>query len=159
MSFLAAINSNGFEVITAIVVANFGAQLLKTLHHAIKHDEMNLQMLVTTGGMPSSHSASVIAMSTSIGLIEGFNSVAFAIAFCLSAVVMYDSAGVRRSAGKQAEVLNNIISELFSEEHKLSSDKLKELLGHSPYEVLVGAIFGAAVSFGLRQLIVNCIGC
>jgi acid phosphatase family membrane protein YuiD len=82
------------------------------------------------------------------------DSIYFAIAFCLTAVVMYDSAGVRRSAGKQAEVLNNIIKELFSEEHKLSGDKLKELLGHSPYEVLVGALYGAAVSVGLRYLII-----
>ncbi len=155
MSFLATINANGYEVITAIVLANFGAQLLKTVTHALQHKEMNLQMLVTTGGMPSSHSASVTAMSISIGLITGFNSIYFAIAFCLSAVVMYDSAGVRRSAGKQAEVLNNIISELFSEEHRLSSDKLKELLGHSPYEVVAGALFGAAVSLILRYIILT----
>ncbi len=154
MSFLANINSNGLEVITAIVVANFGAQLLKTIVNAMQHKEWDLQMLVTTGGMPSSHSASVMAMSTSIGLITGFDSIYFAIAFCLTAVVMYDSAGVRRSAGKQAEVLNNIINELFSEEHKLSGDKLKELLGHSPFEVVVGALFGIAISLGLRYLVI-----
>ncbi len=154
MSFLATINNNGLEVITAIVVANFSAQFLKTITNALQHKEWDLQMLFTTGGMPSSHSASVTAMMTTIGLIAGVDSIYFAIAFCLTAVVMYDSAGVRRSAGKQAEVLNNIIKELFSEEHKLSGDKLKELLGHSPYEVLVGALYGAAVSVALRYLII-----
>lgn len=155
MSFLATIKGNGYEVITALVVANVTAQVLKTVYYAIEQKTLDLTMLTTTGGMPSSHSSSVMAMSTSIALIEGMDSTAFAIAFCLSAVVMYDSAGVRRSAGKQAEVLNQIIEEVFSEDKELGSGRLKELLGHSPFEVLVGALLGVAVSFALRSYLLN----
>ena len=136
----------------SLVLANFSAQVLKTIHYSIINGRMHLSMLVNTGGMPSSHSASVTAMTTSIGLIKGFDSVVFALAFCLSAVVMYDSAGVRRAAGKQAELLNVMVEELLSEEHKFSKSKLKELLGHTPVEVLAGAIFGILVSIGLRYI-------
>ena len=150
MSFLERISDNGYEVLASLIVTNFSAQLIKTIIYSIRNKHVDLPMLFHTGGMPSSHSASVVAMSTSIGLIDGFDSIQFALAFCLSSVVMYDSAGVRRSAGKQAEVLNTIVEELFSKSHKISKSKLRELLGHSPKEVLVGAIFGIGVSFALR---------
>lgn len=155
MSFLETIDSTGYEVITSLVVANVSAQLVKTIVYAMRYKKLDLRMLVTTGGMPSSHSASIVAMASSVGLIEGFNSMEFALAFSLAAVVLYDSAGVRRAAGRQAAVLNKIIQELFSEEHKLSGAKLKELLGHSPKEVLVGSFFGALISMALRWIIVQ----
>ena len=155
MSFLETISSNGWEVITAIVVANFSAQILKTAYNSITCESLNLTMLFTTGGMPSSHSSSVVAMSTSLGLLEGFDSMYFAMAFCISAVVMYDAAGVRRSAGRQAEVLNKIVHELAGEKHELKKGRLKELLGHSPIEVLAGALWGIAVSLALRYWIVS----
>lgn len=155
MSFLEFINSNGYEVLVSLISANFIAQALKTIFYSIKHKNLNLPMLFSTGGMPSSHSSSVAAMSTSIGLIEGFDSMLFAVAFCVSSVVIYDSAGVRRSAGKQAEVLNQIIEELFADGHKLSGDKLKELLGHTPKEVFAGVILGIFISLGLREWIAS----
>lgn len=155
MSFLELINGNGYEVLTALVVANIIAQVLKTAIYALRHKTPDLRMLFTTGGMPSSHSASVMAMATTIGLLEGFDSISFALALAFAIIVMYDSAGVRQAAGKQARVLNNIVSELLSPEHKLSGAKLKELLGHSPKEVLVGGILGILISLGLRYWILH----
>ena len=104
-------------------------------------------MLISTGGMPSSHSATICAMATSVGLIEGWSSVSFAIACCVAGVVMYDAAGVRRAASRQAWVLNLMLKELLSENHKLKKERLKELLGHTPTEVLAGAVFGSIISF------------
>ena len=100
--------------------------------------------------MPSSHSATVVGMATSVGLIDGFSSVTFAVAAGVASVVMYDAAGVRRAASRQAVVLNQIIQNLFSNDPALNKGKLKELLGHTPTEVFAGAALGIAVSCGLR---------
>lgn len=150
MSFLESISKNGYEVLISLVLANFAAQVLKTIYYSIKQKKLHLCMLLNTGSMPSSHSSTVVAMTSSIAMIEGFDSIYFALAFCFSAVVMYDSAGVRRSAGRQAELLNLIVKELFSDGHHLSGEKLKELIGHSPLEVLAGAVLGLLVSLALR---------
>lgn len=155
MSFLETINDNGYEVLTALVVSNVIAQIIKTIIFAFQNGFLDLRMLVTTGGMPSSHSSSVVSMATTVGLIEGFQSVLFSLACTLAIIVMYDSAGVRRAAGKQAAILNRMISELMSEEHKVKAGRLKELLGHSPKEVLMGALLGILVSIGLRYWIVT----
>jgi uncharacterized protein len=155
MSFLEIINHNGYEVITSLVVANIIAQVIKTLIFAAQNGFLDTRMLVTTGGMPSSHSASVVAMATTVGQLEGFESIAFALSVTFSVVVMYDSAGVRRAAGKQAAILNRIIAELVSDTHKVKEGRLKELLGHSPKEVFVGAVLGVLISIALRSLIVT----
>lgn len=158
MSFLAIIDLNGYEILTALICANFIAQIFKTATYAFKNREINLTMLFTTGGMPSSHSSAVTAMACSTGLVEGFSSSLFAISFCIASIVMYDAAGVRRSAGKQARVLNQIIKEFMEPEHILNKDKLKEFLGHTPKEVVSGAVLGIAVSVGLRLLIESSYG-
>ena len=101
----------------------------------------NLRRFVETGGMPSSHAASVAALSTSIGIQQGFRSLLFAAALYFSLVVMYDAAGLRRAAGRQAMVLNRLIDEHFTHPGE-SAQKLMELLGHTPFEVLVGAMLG-----------------
>lgn len=155
MSFLETINANGYEVLTALVVSNVSAQVIKTVIFAVQNRFLDLRTLVTTGGMPSSHSSSVVAMATTVGLLEGFESINFSLACSLAIVVMYDSAGVRRAAGKQAAILNRMIAELLSEEHKIKAGRLKELLGHSPKEVLMGAFLGVLVSIGLRYWIVT----
>jgi acid phosphatase family membrane protein YuiD len=111
-------------------------------------------MLARTGGMPSSHSCSTAGMAMTVGLIEGFNSVSFAIAFCLAVIVMYDAAGVRRSVGLQAKVLNSMMEELFSEHPHFSTEKVKEFLGHTPLEVFVGAAMGIAIAWFFNQIIV-----
>ncbi len=101
----------------------------------------NLRRFVETGGMPSSHAASVAALSTSIGIQDGFRSPLFAATLYFSLVVMYDAAGLRRAAGRQAMVLNRLIEEHFSHPEE-GAQKLMELLGHTPFEVLVGALLG-----------------
>jgi len=95
--------------------------------------------------MPSSHAALVVSLATSIGLQEGFNSPIFALSLVVALVVMYDAAGVRRAAGKQAAVLNEIVAELQSL-HTIREEKLIELLGHTPVEVIAGAALGIIIS-------------
>jgi len=101
----------------------------------------NFSRFVETGGMPSSHSASVAALSASIGLWHGFTNGLFAVTLYFSLIVMYDAAGLRRAAGRQAVVLNRLIETQFQHPEK-ETQKLMELLGHTPFEVFVGAILG-----------------
>ena len=123
------------------------AQIVKFLGYLITHQTINFKILTTTGGMPSSHSAGTVALATAVGFICGFESVEFAIAMGYSIVVMYDAAGLRRAAGKTAACLNKIMEE-FNEGKPLDpSTKLKELLGHTPFEVFVGALLGIAIAY------------
>ena len=92
-------------------------------------------------------------MAASVGLIEGFDSISFAIAACVASIVMYDAAGVRRAASRQAVVLNQIIQNFFLSDPALNRGKLKELLGHTPTEVLAGAGLGVIVSFWIRWVV------
>jgi acid phosphatase family membrane protein YuiD len=101
----------------------------------------NVRRFVETGGMPSSHSASVAALSTAVGLQEGFGSALFGITLYFSLIVMYDAAGLRRAAGRQAAVLNRLIERHF-EHPEGDTQRLMELLGHTPFEVLVGGLLG-----------------
>jgi len=118
-------------------------QLFKLISDAIIHKRINFRRFVETGGMPSSHSAVVTSLMTLVGLVEGFDSTIFAISFVFSIIVMYDAAGVRRAAGKQASILNQLIN---SKQVKVdTNEKLKELLGHTPFQVIVGAIYGVLV--------------
>jgi len=153
MTFLLKIDSTGYEIIFAILLANITAQVTKLIGYAFRKKTFNFSVLLSMGGMPSSHSASVTAMATSIGLIEGWNSTFFAIAVCLAFIVMVDAAGLRQNAGKQATVLNQIIKELLAPEHRLNKEKLIELLGHTPNQVLIGAFWGISISLLLRKLI------
>ncbi len=143
--FLENVKDTGYEVIIAVVIANISAQILKTIVAALQNKRLDYSMLITTGGMPSSHTSSVIALSASIGMIRGFGSIAFSIAVAIAAVVMYDAQGIRRSASKQASVLNKLIRQM-PDDVDLSQIKLKELLGHSPQEVLAGAVLGIIIS-------------
>ena len=117
------------------------AQAAKVIIDISINKKFDLKRLVGSGGMPSSHSAFVMALSTGIGKLQGWNSPLFAIAISYAFVVMYDAAGVRRAAGKQAEILNIIIMDVV--EHKgLKEERLKELIGHTPIEVIAGGILG-----------------
>jgi acid phosphatase family membrane protein YuiD len=113
----------------------------------IKNKKVNVRSLFTTGGMPSAHSALVTALAASVGQTVGWGSAEFAIATIFAIIVMYDAAGVRQAAGKQARILNQMIDELFQEDSKFSEDRLKELLGHTPVQVIVGSILGIAISW------------
>ncbi|KAF2292243.1 hypothetical protein GH714_017969 [Hevea brasiliensis] len=116
-----------------------------------KEKRWDSKSMLGSGGMPSSHSATVTALALSIGLQEGTGSPAFAIAVVLACVVMYDASGVRLHAGRQAELLNQIVCE-FPPEHPLSSVRpLRELLGHTPLQVVVGALVGCIVAYLMRN--------
>jgi acid phosphatase family membrane protein YuiD len=136
----------GLEVIISAVLSNFLAQFYKFVSHLIVNKEFNFKRLFQTGGMPSSHSSFMMGMTTSVGLVKGFNTAEFAIALTISFVVMYDAAGLRRAVGRQASVLNQILVEVFSEHPHLSGQKFRELLGHTPVEVFIGAALGAAIA-------------
>jgi acid phosphatase family membrane protein YuiD len=148
--FFINIHDTGWEVIIAFVAANLIAQGIKILTVAIKKRTFKWTILFATGGMPSSHSSTVVATATSIGLIDGFDSTTYALAVCFATVVMFDAAGLRRNASKQAMVLNRMIKELLSPDTNGTTVKLKEFLGHTPTEVFVGALLGVAVSLVLH---------
>jgi acid phosphatase family membrane protein YuiD len=120
------------------------AQISKVVVESARHRRLNLRVLAAMGGMPSSHSALVMALTTAIGRINGVTSVAFAIALIFSVVVMYDAAGVRRAAGRQAIVLNRLVDDLVAQ-RGIQEERLRELLGHTPFEVIVGALLGIGV--------------
>ena len=121
------------------------AQLLKVVFHWIIHREWDIGRAFGLGGMPSSHAAVVTALASCIGCIYGFDTALFAIAFVLAVIVMTDAAGVRRAAGKQAVVINQLVQDIFEGKADVAYEKLKELLGHSPVEVLIGSILGIVV--------------
>ncbi|MCK8058882.1 MULTISPECIES: divergent PAP2 family protein [unclassified Fusibacter] len=121
------------------------AQVLKVILTLIIDRRFNLYRLIGSGGMPSSHSSMVMGLSTAVGLKMGFDSVLYGVSFVIALIVMYDASGVRRAVGKQAIILNTIIDDLY--EHKpIEHDRLKELVGHTPFEVFGGAILGIVLA-------------
>ncbi|MCR5277982.1 MAG: divergent PAP2 family protein [Lachnospiraceae bacterium] len=155
MDFLLALWGN-----TILVSAAFGwcsAQIIKTILHAIISKAFNAERLVGAGGMPSSHSATVCALSTSAILVYGVGSPVFAVCAILAFICMYDAMGVRRETGNQAQVINKMIESFqrMSDETMSDEEKLKEFIGHTPLQVLVGAILGIIVALlvcGLRGI-------
>ena len=136
----------GNNMIIAPVTAWAVAQLIKMITDVVVTGTIDWELMLSSGGMPSSHSAFVCALATSVGFNEGFGSAVFAIAFVLAVVVMYDAAGVRRAAGSHAAVLNKLLENL-----NINLDKnLKELLGHTPIQVGAGALLGIFVAVILR---------
>ncbi len=125
------------------------AQILKIFTGIFRLREFSISaMLFGTGGMPSSHTASVCSLATACALRYGLGSGYFAVAFLLCIIVMTDATGVRLETGKQAKVLNRILRDLFSHEHRGEvGENLKELVGHTPLQVFVGALLGVAVPF------------
>jgi uncharacterized protein len=124
------------------------AQLLKLLVALVQGKGLDLSFFISSGGMPSAHSAMVCALATAVGMKDGFGSAYFAITVILALVVTYDAAGVRQSVGQQSVVLNRIILELKRKEPmvKIEAD-LRELMGHTPFEVLIGAALGIGVAW------------
>lgn len=135
------------RVLLIALVACLTAQATKLIVELIRNHKVNFRVLVETGGMPSSHSALVAALAAGVGQTAGWASSEFAIATVFAFIVMYDAAGVRRAAGKQAQILNQMIDEFFQGEHELAEERLKELLGHTPVQVIVGSILGIAISW------------
>ena len=116
-------------------------QSFKGFSQYFRTGRWNLRRFVETGGMPSSHAASVAALSTSVAVQEGFRSPLFGVTLYFSLVVMYDAAGLRRAAGRQAAILNRLIDEHFQHPER-ETQRLMELLGHTPFEVFIGAALG-----------------
>lgn len=132
------------------------AQVIKTIIHLIVTKKFVAERLIGSGGMPSCHSATVCALTTSIIINEGIHSPFFAMSVILAIIVMYDARGVRRETGIQATVLNEIVTII----EKLGADvtydeKLKEFIGHTPLQVLVGAILGVIIALIYCLLIIR----
>lgn len=133
------------SIVFVCILSWFAAQLLKVLICFWQEKKFDLKLFFSSGGMPSSHSAFVSSLGICVGLKSGFDSELFAICFVFGLIVMYDASGVRRAAGKQAKVINIIVENIEGLGIKID-EKLKELLGHSPIEVISGAILGIAVA-------------
>ena len=134
------------RILMVALLACVSAQGLKLVIDLIATRKLNVTYLLSPGGMPSAHSALVGALATSVGSLKGWSSAEFAIACLFAIIVMYDAAGVRQAAGKQAKILNQIVDELFQEKHNLNEERLKELLGHTPFQVLVGLSLGISIA-------------
>ena len=132
-------------LINAGVISWISAQAIKTLLDAVKHRSFNRQRLAGAGGMPSSHSSFVCTCASSVGYMYGWSSPLFAIAAVVAIVVMYDASHVRKAAGEQARILNYIMTHWKEMKPEIFGKELKELLGHTPFQVLMGGILGVAV--------------
>lgn len=147
MDIISSILSN--RAITVPVLAWALAQTLKVVGVIIRDGKVDFTRFIGSGGMPSSHSSFMVSLTTVVGLRSGWDSVEFGISTILAAIVMYDAAGIRRAAGKQAKVLNKLI---YSHQDKhLFDENLKELLGHTPFEVIMGGILGAIIGVWLGK--------
>ncbi|MCJ7656295.1 MAG: divergent PAP2 family protein [Candidatus Atribacteria bacterium] len=127
-------------------------QSLKLMVFYITEKKWDVRRFVGAGGMPSTHSALSVCVAVTIGLKEGWDSPLFALAIVIAFIIMADAAGVRRETGEQAKVLNKIILEFF-EERKIRDKNLKELVGHTPFEVIVGAFIGIVTAWILCAVI------
>jgi uncharacterized protein len=138
------------QILLISLLACFTAQGLKAIIELFRDGKISLRYLVSSGGMPSAHSALVGALATGVGLQVGWSSPEFAIASLFAVIVMYDAAGVRQAAGKQARILNQLLDEMFQGDKEFNEERLKELIGHTPFQVVVGLSLGigiAAVAF------------
>lgn len=138
------------RVLLVALIACFIAQALKLFFDLVRNRKFNISVLTTTGGMPSAHSALVTALAAGVGQTTGWASPEFALSMVFAIIVMYDAAGVRQAAGKQARILNQLVEELFHEHHELNQDRLKELLGHTPFQVIAGSALGITISWLAR---------
>lgn len=146
MDFFTELFSN--KVFVCAISGWLIAQILKTLIHLFFTKKFVPERLVGSGGMPSSHSSTVCALATSTGIIYGAASFEFAISLIMAIIVMYDAMGVRRETGIQARILNEML-EVFADMGSDMSpqDKLKEFVGHTPLQVVIGAILGIGIAF------------
>ena len=149
VELLAGVGKN--IILMSALTSWFLAQILKTMTSFWKSKEFNAERLVGAGGMPSSHTSLVVALASAVAFHDGLDSPLFAVSSVLAAIVMYDAAGVRRAAGKQAKVINKLVREM-KVEHTVKDTRLKELLGHTPLEVLAGALLGVTIAYLFARL-------
>ena len=145
-SFFPEIFQNRIFLITLVVWVL--AQMTKVLLGVIKEKRFNFRWLIGTGGMPSSHTAGASALATSVGLRYGFNNPLFAVAAAFAMVTMFDAQGVRRATGFQATILNKMMDDIYWK-GQIEDQRLKELVGHTPVEVLAGFAFGVICAMAL----------
>jgi len=143
MTFIEGLINNEFFKVAFI--AWFIAQFLKVILTLLIEKKLDIGRFWGSGGMPSSHTSSVVGVSTAIGIVNGYESAMYALSLVFAFVVMYDASGVRRAVGKQAAILNNMIHDLSEHKH-IEQEQLKELIGHTPFEVIGGAILGIIVA-------------
>jgi len=136
------------KIFLATILAWLIAQVLKIILYARKQRRINFRLLLGSGGMPSSHSATVMALCIAVGRIEGWDTSLFIISLIFAIIIMTDAVGVRRAVGQQARILNIMVDELY-EKGTISEQRLKELLGHTPVEVFVGAGLGILIALWL----------
>src|SRR5258707_11217410 len=134
------------RILWAAFLAWGAAQVSKTVYELIRQRKLLVSRLVSSGGMPSSHSALVTGLATAAGRVMGVNSASFAITVVLASIVMYDAAGVRRAVSIQARIINQMIDEAFQGK-PFAEKRLRELIGHTPIQVLVGGLLGVGVAF------------
>ncbi len=145
MNFFTALFSN--PCILACLSAWATAQIVKTILHAVTNKKLEIRRLFGDGGMPSGHTATVTALATMCGLTEGFNSAAFAVSAILTVVVCRDAVGVRRETEKQAKLLNKVVDTLEADAGKnLSDEPLNTFVGHTPLQIVIGAVIGIGVA-------------
>lgn len=144
MDYIKGIFTN--YVLICAIIGWFAAQAIKCVRYVVKNKRFDFALLMSSGGMPSSHSATVSAVVVATAKLCGTGSPEFALAFILAFIVMYDAAGVRRAAGEQAKVLNRIAEELSEGDTRYLDKDLKEFIGHTPFQVIVGALLGIAIS-------------
>ena len=145
MSFFATIFQSKYVTVPALTW--FIAQMAKLVFALVKYKELDFRRLYGTGGMPSSHTSYVVSLCVVIGKSAGANSAVFGLSFAFALIVMSDAAGVRQAAGKQAKLINTLMSTHFPGE--AFNERLKELIGHKPLEVLIGAILGLVMGLAL----------
>ena len=145
----AAIFHNKILMITLTVWAI--AQGIKVVIGVVNERRFNFRWFIGTGGMPSSHAAGATALATSCGLIEGFDSVMFGLAAVFALVTMFDAQTVRRQTGHQAEILNKILDDMYWK-GKIETERLRELIGHTPIQVFIGGILGISLAVILNSL-------
>ena len=136
------------HILSVTIAAWIFTQTVKVTLGVIREKKFNFRWLIGTGGMPSSHAAGATALAFSSGLELGFSSPIFALAFVFAIVTMFDAQGVRRSAGEQAEILNKILEDIYFQ-GKIKKGKVRELLGHTPIQVLTGSVIGALITIAL----------
>ncbi len=145
MDFIIELLQN--KIFVSAVIGWLVAQVLKTLIHFILTKKLVAERIVGSGGMPSSHSATVCALAAATGIQYGGGGFEFAVTIMLAIIVMYDAMGVRRETGKQGQVLNEMLEVFTNMGKQISAEaKLKEFVGHTPLQVLMGAILGIAIA-------------
>lgn len=133
------------KVFIATLLGWVTAQSIKIAINSIKEKRFNFRWVIGTGGMPSAHSSGVMSLATAVGIQQGFDSAVFIVTLVFAVVIAFDAQGVRRATGQQAEILNKILDDIYWR-RKIQEDRLKELIGHTPFEVFVGSLIGIVIA-------------